>query len=466
MWADMFVRRSRLREAERQAALLRRHALEDPLTGLGNRRSAERRLGAMRLGVEPLSLAVVDVDRFKSVNDAASHSQGDVVLRRVADLLREHSRTGDEVYRWAGDEFLVVLPTATEAQAVVVMERLRAAVAAADWTDLQLPEPVTVSIGVATAPAVDEGQPATVVGWRALFDSADLNLFSAKRGGRNRVRAPGVEPAAGRRGRRMSASAWGAWDASDEGRRVPEHLLDSVTDDVHSALVPPGALHHRVTAALANWQLDDAEELLAGVERDPSPYVAADPAADAVEGAPVSLGKAWADTLRAELLVRRLRVAGFTLVGEPVAAEVSGEPAARPARGRRRADRRRWVRHGEETDPRSESASRAALAIALVRSAKAAFDASDDDLQRAAGLARHARIELLSRRIDAAMDEAVEAASLLDPMLRAQRPAHRHPRHAGRRPGRPRADAAGAGLPAPRVRDRRHRGRRPRHPRA
>ena len=127
----MFVRRSRLREAERQAALLRRHALEDPLTGLGNRRSAERRLGAMRLGVEPLSLAVVDVDRFKEVNDEASHTDGDAVLRRVADLLREHSRTGDEVYRWAGDEFLVVLPTATQAQAVVVMERLRAAVAVA-----------------------------------------------------------------------------------------------------------------------------------------------------------------------------------------------------------------------------------------------------------------------------------------------------------------------------------------------
>ena len=84
--------------------------------------------------MEPLSLAVVDVDRFKEVNDEASHTHGDAVLRRVADLLREHSRTGDEVYRWAGDEFLVVLPTATEAQAVVVMERLRSAVAAADWT--------------------------------------------------------------------------------------------------------------------------------------------------------------------------------------------------------------------------------------------------------------------------------------------------------------------------------------------
>ena len=200
----MFIRRSRLREAERQAALLRRHALEDPLTGLGNRRSAERRLGALRLGAEPVSLAVVDVDRFKAVNDEASHSQGDAVLRRVADLLREHSRTGDEVYRWAGDEFLVVLPTATEAQAVVVMERLRRAVAAADWSDLELSESVTVSIGVATAPAVSEGQDAegsgvdgteteAPVGWRALFDTADLHLFSAKRGGRNRVRAPGAE---------------------------------------------------------------------------------------------------------------------------------------------------------------------------------------------------------------------------------------------------------------------------------
>src|SRR5206468_2124633 len=72
---------------------------------------------------------------------------------------------------------------------------------------------------------------------------------------------------------------------------------------------------------------------------------------------------------------------------------------------------------GDESDPRAECATRAALAIALVRSAKAAFEATDDDLQRAAGLARHARIELLSRRIDAAMDEAVEAASLLDPVL-------------------------------------------------
>jgi diguanylate cyclase (GGDEF)-like protein len=187
LWAEMFVRRSRLREAERQTAHLRRVALEDPLTGLGNRRSAERRLGTMRVGAEPVSLAVVDIDRFKAVNDDASHSHGDEVLRRVAGLLREHCRTGDEVYRWAGDEFLVVLPTATEAQALAAADRLRAAVAEADWRDLQLPEPVTVSIGVATAPAAGDGP----LGWRSLFDTADVHLFTAKRGGRNRVRAPG-----------------------------------------------------------------------------------------------------------------------------------------------------------------------------------------------------------------------------------------------------------------------------------
>jgi diguanylate cyclase (GGDEF)-like protein len=194
LWAEMFVQRSRLREAQRQAALLRRHALEDPLTGLGNRRSAERRLGSLRLGEEPLSLAVVDVDRFKQVNDDTSHTHGDAVLRRVADLLREHSRTGDEVYRWAGDEFLVVLPTATEEQAVGVMERLRAAVAGASWGDLQLSGPVTVSVGVATAPVGTEETEGAPVGWRALFDTADLHLFSAKRLGRNRVRAHGPNP--------------------------------------------------------------------------------------------------------------------------------------------------------------------------------------------------------------------------------------------------------------------------------
>ncbi|MGY1787584.1 diguanylate cyclase domain-containing protein [Geodermatophilus sp. SYSU D00698] len=183
--------------------------------------------------------------------------------------------------------------------------------------------------------------------------------------------------------------------------------------------MPPGALHHRVTAALANWQLDDAERLLSVV--DPSTPYGAGPsgAATGRDGEP-SLGRAWADTLRAELLVRRLRVAGFTLVGEPLDAPEATESLdlhAGVAGLLERGDDRAADRASGDGDPRSESAAHAAEAIALVRSAKAAFDATDDAVQRAAGLARHARIELLSRRIDAAMDEAVEAASLLDPAL-------------------------------------------------
>ncbi|MDT0278314.1 diguanylate cyclase domain-containing protein, partial [Blastococcus goldschmidtiae] len=216
-----------------------------------------------------------------------------------------------------------------------------------------------------------------------------------------------------------AAAGWDSWGTTDGGRRVPGDVLDSDGGAVHSALVPPGALHQRVTAALANWQLDDAEQLLSGVDSEPSPYQAAEPDPDA-GGDASDLGRAWADTLRAELLVRRLRVAGFTLVGEPVT--IGGPAGARePALDLHAGVAELIDGTGSpddpDADPRSESASHAALAIALVRSAKAAFDATDDDLQRAAGLARHARIELLSRRIDAAMDEAVEAASLLDPGL-------------------------------------------------
>ena len=286
-------------------------------------------------------------------------------------------------------------------------------------------EPVTVSIGVATAPAADDGEPArSSAGGRCSTPptctcsppSAAAATGCAPRRGPGTRGATKPRTTTRRRARPARDRLRTRGTRSDGGRRVPEHVLDSARDDVHSALVPPGALHQRVTAALANWQLDDAEELLAGVERDPSPYVAADPAADAAERRP------------------RLPRQGL---GRHPARRAARPPAARRRlhAGRRAGGRRRRPtepaldlhagvaelidggRPSDDADPRSESATRAALAIALVRSAKAAFDATDDDLQRAAGLARHARIELLSRRIDAAMDEAVEAASLLDPLL-------------------------------------------------
>jgi diguanylate cyclase (GGDEF)-like protein len=164
---------------------------------------------------------------------------------------------------------------------------------------------------------------------------------------------------------------------------------------------------------LANWQLDTAESLLQQLDGD----VPAAPVGDRAPAPLTSLARAWGDTLRAELLVRRLRLAGYSLLGEPL---VEGGPQQAGPLDLYRAATPAGDGVGEppvDRDSRTESASHAALAIALVRSARAAFDALDDDLQRAAGLVRHARIELLSRRVDAAMDEAVEAASLLDPGL-------------------------------------------------
>ncbi|WP_254781790.1 diguanylate cyclase domain-containing protein [Modestobacter sp. DSM 44400] len=184
--------------------------------------------------------------------------------------------------------------------------------------------------------------------------------------------------------------------------------------------MPPGVLHQQVSSALNNWQLDTAEALLADIDRSLPPHTAA---VGELGGAPrISLARAWADTLRAELLVRRLRLAGYSLLGEPLVEggpEQDGALDLHAGVAELHGDRPDGDEPRTGVDTRTESATHAALAITLVRSARAAFDAQDDDLQRAAGLVRHARIELLSRRVDAAMDEAVEAASLLGPALPA-----------------------------------------------
>jgi diguanylate cyclase (GGDEF)-like protein len=201
-----------------------------------------------------------------------------------------------------------------------------------------------------------------------------------------------------------------AGESARRRRRAGPTVRDTVAPTRHSAVVPPGVLNQQVSSALANWQLETAESLLQQIDRDLPPA----PVGDRGTVPLTSLARAWVDTLRAELLVRRLRLAGYSLLGEPL---VGGGPEQDGPLDLHLAPADDADGHGSpvDRDARTESATRAAQAIALVRSARAAFDAQDDDLQRAAGLTRHARIELLSRRIDAAMDEAVEAASLLDP---------------------------------------------------
>ena len=178
-WVELFGRRKSLLETERAAGQLRRQAYEDPLTHLPNRRYAEARLdGLLSSGAAP-ALAVVDVDRFKSINDAIGHPGGDSVLRTVAELLIEGVRDTDEVCRWAGDEYVVLLPDTTAEQAERALERTRRKVAAFDWSQFGLDVPVTISVGIASAARGDDR--------RTLFAAADGVLYDAKRSGRDRV---------------------------------------------------------------------------------------------------------------------------------------------------------------------------------------------------------------------------------------------------------------------------------------
>ncbi|MEA2283871.1 MAG: hypothetical protein QOK21_4478 [Solirubrobacteraceae bacterium] len=177
--------------AERVTATHRRlhaDARHDPLTGIGNRLRLAEDLEAVCGRVERYGhaycVAIADVDRFKGYNDAHGHPRGDDVLRAVAETLRETVRTGDSVYRYGGEEFVVLLPEQSLAGAEQAAERLRAAVEA-----LALPHPggdwVTISIGVA---GLGDGSCAP----DALFDTADRALYEAKEAGRNRVHARSV----------------------------------------------------------------------------------------------------------------------------------------------------------------------------------------------------------------------------------------------------------------------------------
>jgi diguanylate cyclase (GGDEF)-like protein len=176
--------RSRL-EAERErerARSMEADALRDPLTGLGNRRAVAARLPTLLADAQalrhPLALVMLDLDHFKQVNDRFGHLVGDRVLETVARILREHLRGTDLVARTGGEEFLIVLPDAAPERAAEACERIRVHIQGHDWTALAPGLSVSVSVGLASAPAYDE---------RALSARADIALYQAKARGRNRV---------------------------------------------------------------------------------------------------------------------------------------------------------------------------------------------------------------------------------------------------------------------------------------
>jgi diguanylate cyclase (GGDEF)-like protein len=162
-------------------AQIQQQALTDALTGCYNRRSFEMQLDkemmmAKRTG-QPLSLLMLDLDRFKHLNDTAGHDAGDEALRQLATSFREELRGIDSAARFGGDEFALILPQALIEGALVVAERVRANI-----ERIYIPDfgNLTASIGIASFPAHAASR-------IELFRAADDALYAAKRGGRNRV---------------------------------------------------------------------------------------------------------------------------------------------------------------------------------------------------------------------------------------------------------------------------------------
>lgn len=172
-------------ELEEKNRELARLAATDPLTGLPNRRSFDANLqreitGAKRYD-DPLSLVLLDVDEFKSVNDRFGHDVGDEVLREIAGRLRDACRAGDTVARIGGEEFGLILTRTSSEGASAVAERTRALVSERIVDSSAGPLGVTVSAGVACAGGdigFDAGE---------LFRAADDALYASKNAGRNRV---------------------------------------------------------------------------------------------------------------------------------------------------------------------------------------------------------------------------------------------------------------------------------------
>lgn len=161
-------------------------ALADPLTTLSNRRALEweltRQIQRAQATGNPLSLLVLDVDFFKVVNDCHGHQVGDQVLQLMAQRLRTYLRSQDAVFRYGGEEFVVLLKNTDNAGAVAIAQRLRVLIGDHPFAvarDLTLT--ITLSIGVATFDHSDDWE------GRSLFQRADQGLFQAKTSGRNQV---------------------------------------------------------------------------------------------------------------------------------------------------------------------------------------------------------------------------------------------------------------------------------------
>jgi diguanylate cyclase (GGDEF)-like protein len=168
-------------------------ATHDELTGMLNRRAivagGEREVAVAIRNRQPLTVAFVDIDLFKRVNDDLGHEAGDIVLADVAQLLRGACRSIDLVGRYGGEEFCLIFPGAGPDCAAILGERLLAAVRQYRFRERH---PVTVSVGFASLPEADGDR-----SWAGLIHRADVALYQAKASGRNRLCVAASAHAAG-----------------------------------------------------------------------------------------------------------------------------------------------------------------------------------------------------------------------------------------------------------------------------
>ncbi len=182
---------------ERDAALAQLAAMSetDPLTGIGNRRGFEARalaaIAAAHRAGQGAAVLLLDLDRFKAINDGFGHPIGDAVLRATAETLARTVRSEDVLGRLGGEEFAVLVPRAGKDAAAALGERLRLAVR----EGVRHPDPgarVTLSAGLAL---LGEGPPALAL--NAALAAADQALYAAKRAGRDRLAFAGAPGAGG-----------------------------------------------------------------------------------------------------------------------------------------------------------------------------------------------------------------------------------------------------------------------------
>ena len=178
------------KELESTNARLKETSFKDEVTGLYNRRffslRLEEELSRYRRFNHPVSVVLLDLDGFKSVNDSLGHAVGDDTLRDVAQILMKHSRGINVVSRYGGDEFAVLLVETSKAGARLYADRIREVVAKYPFSHGKI---LTASFGVASLPDDEAGTA------EDLFRAADEALYAAKRAGKNQVAAATGSPA-------------------------------------------------------------------------------------------------------------------------------------------------------------------------------------------------------------------------------------------------------------------------------